>query len=114
MMGLNKVTFNYNIHKHLLRNSLLGLGFIFVALAVGMWGCQYYEQMTVIDSFINASMILSGMGPVLPFKTYGGKLFAGCYALFSGLAFIGIVVLIFSPVVRVFFRKIHLDVTDGR
>lgn len=54
-------------------------------------------------------MILSGMGPVDSMKTEAGKLFAGCYALFSGLAFIAIVAIVLSPLIHHFFRRIHLE-----
>lgn len=93
---------------HILRNAFFGLVFIIFGLWVGMLGYHFYEQMTWVDAFANASMILSGMGPLEPLKTTGGKIFAGFYALFSGLAFIAIIVLIFAPLVHRFFRKIHL------
>jgi hypothetical protein len=67
--------------------------------------------MSWVDAFLNASMILSGMGPVTPLETTAGKIFAGFYALFSGLAFIAIVVMILSPLLHKFFRKIHLEST---
>jgi hypothetical protein len=91
------------------RNILVGLIFIIIALFVGMWGYHTFEKMPWIDAFANAAMILSGMGPLGPLTTFGGKLFAGFYALFSGLAFIAIVALIFAPVVHVFFHRIHLE-----
>lgn len=100
------------IYRHLTQNGLLGLGLIFIALAIGMWGYHHFEQMSLVDSFVNAAMILSGMGPVTPLKTVGGKIFAGCYALFSGLAFIAIIVLMISPLLHVLFHKVHLDIAD--
>lgn len=96
------------IYYHMVRNSLIGLMLISTALAIGMFGYHFSERMSWIDSFLNASMILSGMGPAVTLKTTGGKLFAGLYALFSGLAFIAIVVIMLSPVIHKFFRKIHL------
>lgn len=95
--------------RHLLRNGLMGLLLIFLALGLGMWGYHFFENMSWIDAFLNASMILSGMGPANDMHTNGGKIFAGSYALFSGLAFIAIVVIILSPIIHRFFRKIHLD-----
>lgn len=101
--------------KHLTRNIIFGLIFIAMALFVGMLGYHAFEHMSWIDAFVNASMILSGMGPLTPLETFSGKLFAGLYALFSGLAFIAIVVLIFSPVVRRFFHEIHIEMDkEGR
>lgn len=102
-----------NIYTHVLRNSLIGLSLIAAALLIGMVGYHVFEQMTWIDAFLNASMILSGMGPATTLATSGGKVFAGLYALFSGLAFIAIVVIMLSPVIHKFFRKIHLEAKNS-
>jgi fatty acid desaturase len=99
----------HNIIRHATRNTVLGLVLILLALYIGMLGYHGFETMSWTDSFLNASMILSGMGPATNMTTEAGKIFAGCYALFSGLAFIAIIVIIFSPVVHHFFRKIHLE-----
>ena len=100
-----------NMYHHLLRNSSIGLILIIGALYLGMLGYHYIEHMSWIDSFLNAAMILSGMGPASLLTTTGGKLFAGLYALFSGLAFIAIFVMMLSPIMHRFFRKIHLEST---
>jgi hypothetical protein len=97
------------INHHMLRNSIIGLLLIAAALCIGILGYHFSEKMSWIDSFLNASMILSGMGPAATLKTTAGKLFAGFYALFSGLAFIAIVVIMLSPMIHKFFRKIHLE-----
>ena len=101
-----------NVFLHLFRNSLIGLLLIAGALYVGMLGYHIFENMGWVDSFLNASMILSGMGPASNLSTTAGKIFAGAYALFSGLAFIAIVVIILSPIIHKFFRKIHLETRD--
>ena len=98
-----------NLYLHLARNAVWGLMLTVVALFIGMLGYHIFESMSWIDSFMNASMILSGMGPASELKTDAGKLFAGFYALFSGLAFIAIIVIVLSPVIHQFFRKIHLE-----
>jgi hypothetical protein len=98
-----------NIYLHVIRNAFMGLMLIIVALYIGMLGYHISEGMSWIDSFLNASMILSGMGPAATLTTVAGKIFAGFYALFSGLAFIAIVVIMLSPVIHRFFRKIHLE-----
>lgn len=89
----------------------LGLGFsiIAVCLAIGMVGYHCLERLSWIDAFLNAAMILSGMGPVATLQTKAGKLFAGFYALFSGLALISILGIIMAPVVIRFLHKFHLD-----
>lgn len=99
----------HNIYHHMIHNSSIGFALIAAALLAGMLGYHLTEKMSWIDSFLNAAMILSGMGPAVTLTTTAGKLFAGFYALFSGLAFIAIVVIILSPIIHKFFRKIHLE-----
>ncbi len=94
---------------HLSRNFFFGLCLIVIALYIGMLGYHFYEHMSWVDAFVNASMILSGMGPMGPLATTNGKIFAGFYALFSGLAFIAIMAIVFSPIIQRFFRQIHLE-----
>src|ERR1035441_9043933 len=72
----------------LARSACIGLLVIAFALGIGMVGYRAFEPMSWVDAFVNAAMILSGMGPVSSLQTDGGKIFAGCYALFSGLAFL--------------------------
>jgi hypothetical protein len=100
------------------RRAVLGAGIGFALLAAalfaGMLGYHATEHLSWIDSFVNAAMILSGMGPVTTMETSAGKLFAGCYALFSGLAFITIVGVILAPFVHRVFHRFHLaDDPDG-
>lgn len=90
-------------------HAALALAFIAVALAIGMVGYHVLESMNWIDSFANASMILSGMGPLGELKTSAGKIFAGCYALFSGVAFLTSLGVVFAPVFHRFLHKFHLE-----
>lgn len=80
------------------------------ALVVGMAGYHFFEVMSWVDAFTNASMILSGMGPLSPLHTTGGKLFAGCYALFSGLVFIAVSGILTAPIAHRLLHKFHLEV----
>ena len=80
-----------------------------ICLGIGMLGYHYFEDMPWIDAFANASMILSGMGPFGPLQTDSGKLFAGFYALFSGLAFITTAGIILAPVAHRLIHKFHLE-----
>lgn len=73
-----------------------------------MAGYHHFEGMEWIDAFVNAAMILSGMGPLTPLQTWGGKLFAGIYALYSGLALIFATGIIFAPIVHRLFHRFHL------
>lgn len=96
----------------LLRGIALGISLVVFGLGVGILGYHYSEKMSWVDAFVNAAMILSGMGPVTTLTTSAGKVFAGLYALFSGLAFIIIVGVIFSPIIHRWFHKFHLNTTE--
>lgn len=91
------------------RCAILGLAIILGSLCIGMAGYHYFEKLSWLDAFTNASMILSGMGPLAPIQTTGGKLFAGCYALFSGIAFISSIGVVFAPIYHRFLHKFHLE-----
>jgi len=93
----------------LARSAWLGLVIIGGSLAIGMIGYHAFEHMSWLDAFANASMILSGMGPLAPIETPGGKFFAGCYALFSGVAFLTSVGVVFAPVVHRALHRFHLE-----
>lgn len=93
----------------LARSFAVGLLAIFFALMIGMIGYHIFEKMPWIDAFANAAMILSGMGPLSPLYTTAGKLFAGFYALFSGLSFIFIIGVMFTPIIHRLYHKFHLD-----
>jgi len=95
--------------KRLFRHALAALGMAGVSLGIGMWGYHAFESLPWIDAFTNASMILSGMGPLASPQTAGGKLFAGFYALFSGVAFLTIVGVLLAPVVHRSLHRFHLE-----
>ena len=96
----------------LVKNAGVGLAIIVVSLLVGMVGYHVFEGQPWIDAFANASMILSGMGPLGELKTSAGKLFAGFYALYSGLAIITITAIIFAPVIHRIMHKFHVPDED--
>ena len=89
-----------------------GLALVAVSLAFGMLGYHRLFALSWIDAFVNASMILSGMGPLATPQTNGAKLFAGSYALFSGLAVLAIAGIIFAPAVHRFLHYLHADPAD--
>ena len=95
--------------KRLARSGAAAAVLIGISLLGGMAGYRYFEGMAWIDAFANASMILSGMGPLTPLQTWGGKLFAGCYALYSGLALIVVTGLILAPIVHHVLHKFHME-----
>jgi hypothetical protein len=96
-------------YARLFRSVFLGAAVIFGSLCIGMAGYHYFEKLWWLDAFTNASMILSGMGPLAPIQTIAGKLFAGCYALFSGIAFISSIGIVFAPIFHRFLHKFHLE-----
>ena len=81
-----------------------------VCLLIGIAGYMWLGPMPLIDAVHNASMILSGMGPVLDKPlSVPGKIFSSFYALFSGVAFIFTFGLLIAPVVHRFFHKLHIE-----
>lgn len=91
------------------RNFLATLGIIAFSLGLGTVGYHYLGGVSWIDGFLNASMILTGMGPVDKMDTVGGKLFAAFYALYSGLAFLTVVVVLITPVYHRLIHRFHLE-----
>jgi hypothetical protein len=87
----------------------LALGAGVLAVGIGTVGYRSAGHLEWIDAFLNASMILSGMGPVDRMKTTPAKLFAACYALFSGLVFIGVSGVIVAPWIHRVFHWFHVE-----
>jgi hypothetical protein len=85
------------------------LVFIGVSLFVGMAGYHYLEDLPWIDAFVNAAMILSGMGPLAQLQTWSGKLFAGLYALYSGLAVLIAASILMAPIFHRWLHRFHLE-----
>lgn len=85
------------------------VGLLILSLLIGMAGYGYFENLPWRDGFLNAAMLLGGMGPVDPPKTDGGKLFAGLYALYSGLVFLVAAGVVLAPVLHRLLHKFHWD-----
>lgn len=77
-----------------------------------MLGYVHFEQLSWLDGFLNAAMILGGMGPISIPVTRGGKLFAGMYALYSGLVFLIALGMVLAPVIHRMMHKFHVDEDD--
>jgi hypothetical protein len=90
----------------------LGAGLIAASLGVGMVGYRSFEGLSWLDAFLNAAMLLSGMGPLAQPQTAAGKLFAGLYALYSGFAVLVIAGIAFGPVVHRVLHLLHADERD--
>ena len=93
-------------------NILAAGALVFVSLVVGMLGYHYFEGMSWIDAYVNAAMILSGMGPMGELKTDGGKVFAGTYALYCGLTVVFVTGLILAPIAHRVIHKFSLEDED--
>ncbi|MBX7249638.1 MAG: hypothetical protein K1X35_11430 [Caulobacteraceae bacterium] len=91
------------------RSLALALGVIAVSLVFGMAGYAGFERMGWVDAFENAAMILSGMGPVSGMHTQGGKLFAGAYAIYSGIVVIASTGVLLAPVLHRVVHRLHVE-----
>lgn len=96
-----------------LRSLVVATGLLTGCLAIGVLGYHYCAQVGWIDSLHNASMILSGMGPVVEIKSTAGKIFSSAYALFSGVAFITNIGIILAPAAHRLFHRLHVDDSDN-
>jgi hypothetical protein len=98
--------------SRLTRNGIWALGTVIASLAVGSWGYMHFENMPAVDAFANASMILSGMGPLTPLTTVGGKIFASLYAIASGFLLLGIASVMLLPVFHRILHRFHVEEDD--
>jgi len=99
--------------KRMFKHLLIGFIIIFLSLVIGILGYHFFEGLSWIDSLLNASMILGGMGPVNELHTDSGKIFASMYALFSGIIFLVTVGIVIAPAVHRFLHRLHIDEKDG-
>jgi len=95
------------------RGFVFGSAVIGVSLGIGVAGYHVVAGLGWIDSILNAAMILTGMGPVDTMPTTGAKLFASGYALFSGVAFLSSVGVMFAPLAHRLLHRFHLEVWEG-
>jgi hypothetical protein len=100
--------------KRILKSVLYGMGILFICLLIGIFGYHYTAGIGWLDSLHNASMILSGMGPVVEIKTVSGKWFSSFYALFSGVIFITNIGVILAPAIHRFFHRLHVPPQNER
>ena len=93
--------------KRLAMHLALAISLLLSSLAIGMLGYSYFEHLPWLDAFLNAAMLLGGMGPVDAPKSADGKLFAGLYALYAGLVFIVTAALVFTPILHRLLHRFH-------
>ena len=94
---------------HYCRAGALAGGMVGSALLAGMLGYRFLNGEAWVDAFLDAAMILGGMGPVGTMQNDAAKLFAGCYALFSGLVFIGSAAVLVAPWLHGLLHRLHAE-----
>ena len=99
-------------YRHLLRALLLAVGVIGISLCLGIFGYHFIAKFGWVDSLLNAAMILSGMGPVGVLDSDAAKIFASCYALFSGVVFIAATGILLSPIFHRVLHRFHIEQKD--
>ena len=100
--------------QHFVRRMMLHTGFAFgilvLSLAIGMAGYRAFEQLPWRDAFLNTAMLLGGMGPIGDGpQTAAGKLFAGLYALYSGMIFLVLAAIVLGPVIHRLLHRFHWE-----
>ncbi|MGY8915564.1 MAG: hypothetical protein ACKVJF_10855 [Flavobacteriales bacterium] len=98
--------------KRVLKYTFLALMLLLISMGIGIFGYHYFGNLDYIDSFYNAFMILTGMGPVNEMKTEGAKLFASFYALFSGVIFLSTVAIFFAPIAHRLMHVLRIEELD--
>ena len=97
-----------------LRHARLAAGVVVFSLAIGTFGFHFFDSQAWIDSFVNSSMLLGGMGLIGELHTAAGKIFASLYALYAGIVFLGAAGLVLAPFMHRVLHKIHLDEASGK
>jgi len=98
--------------RRILRYGLFAAEIILFSLGLGIVGYHYFESLSWIDSLLNASMILGGMGPVNILQTNAGKIFASFYALYSGIILLASIGILATPILHRFMHRFHLDLEN--
>ena len=95
----------------MVRHGGYGVGLIILSLAIGMFGYHFFDQLPWVDAFVDASMLLGGMGPVHALQGDAAKIFAGIFALYAGLVFLALTALMLAPVLH---RVLHAFHAEGK
>lgn len=111
-MTTKKLPHKSHFYNKLIKSIALGTLFLIISLGIGVIGYHYFFNISWLDSLVNASMILTGMGPVDKAETDGAKWFSSLYAIYSGVAFLTSVAVIFGPIVHRFLHKFRIDVEE--
>lgn len=106
---LPRPLFLWRIFKY----AAVSFGLAAISLLIGIFGYRSFEAMSWLDAFVNAAMILGGMGPVGELHTQAGKLFAGFYALYCGLIVVISMGILVAPIFHRFLHHFHLEGSSG-
>ncbi len=112
MKNVKQLPHKKHYYNAVLKSSLLAITILTFSMCIGTWGYCHFYNLTLVDGMLNASMILTGMGPIDMAPNDSAKLFATFYALYSGVAFLTSVAVIFGPVLHRFLHRFHLDVEE--
>ncbi len=104
---------NSSFLRRMVGHGVAAIVLLAVSLGAGILGYMRYEHLSAMDAFLNAAMLLGGMGPVNPPATDAGKLFAGCYALYAGLVFIVTAAIMLAPVLHRLLHRFHWPEDGG-
>jgi hypothetical protein len=99
-------------YQRLLWNFVIACTIIFISLGIGVSGYMSLAHLSFVDALLNASMILSGMGPVNILDTQSAKYFASFYSLFSGITFLSTVALLLAPATHRVMHRFHLETNE--
>lgn len=112
MSPIKRLPHKKHYYNALFKSILTAFAILVASLAFGVWGYSHFFHLGWVDGLLNASMILGGMGPVDIAPNDGAKLFASFYALYSGVAFLSSLAILFAPVMHRFLHRFHLDVEE--
>ena len=98
--------------KRMLRFGALAAGILLFSLGIGVLGYHFFEHLPWLDSLLNASMLLGGMGPIAPLNTTAGKLFASFYALFAGMIILVAAGVMATPIFHRILHHFHLEIEE--
>ncbi|MEO8087109.1 MAG: hypothetical protein ABI763_09840 [Bacteroidota bacterium] len=99
-------------YRRLVNNSMIALIILFISLSIGISGYMVFAHLKFVDSVLNASMILGGMGPVDVLPNDASKYFASAYALFSGVTILSVVGVLFAPLLHRIMHRYHLETDE--
>lgn len=96
-------------YRRVFKHAMLAFSLVLISLSIGMVGYHTLQGLSWVDSLLNAAMILAGMGQIDPIFNVSAKIFAALYALFSGIAFLGISSVAIAPLAHRFLHQLHLE-----